>query len=313
MHYPLLSVSLGDAIMDGARNLRSAGIDRPFAEARLLMMQATGKSEASLIAHPEEPLPPGSWMTWRGYLARRLQREPLAYILGHREFWGVRFLVSSATLDPRPDSETLIEGALRHVDQQLQDRDAPLRILDLGTGTGCLLLSLLTELPAATGIGTDISTEALAVAKRNALYLGLTERVEFRCADWWGGRPETFDIILSNPPYIPRAELSRLQPEVRYHEPRLALDGGEDGLDAYRRLAGKLPQFLKPGGVAFIEFGAGQEEKVQEIFLTSLCCRRLLCDLSGRNRAIELFQARRQGGIFEADRNGVAKTGEDRL
>nr|ADI17444.1 methylase of polypeptide chain release factors [uncultured Rhodospirillales bacterium HF0070_31K06] len=205
----------------------------------------------------------------------------MSHITGSREFRSLRFEVTADVLDPRPDSEVLIEAALA----LLPATGEPFNVLDLGTGTGCLLLAVLNERPAATGIGVDLSEAALAVARRNAWKLGLAERAQFRRGDWSNGLGGTFDLVLSNPPYIPSAEIDQLEPEVACHEPRLALDGGADGLDAYRAIAQRTPQLLANKGALIVEFGTGQAEAVCAIFAQhGLAEARLECDLAGRPR-----------------------------
>jgi release factor glutamine methyltransferase len=191
-------------------------------------------------------------------LQRRAQREPLALILGYREFWSLRFTVSPATLIPRPESETLIEAALR----LFTDRSAPLRILDLGTGTGCLLLASLHEFPRAFGVGIDCAFPAVRLAQDNASSLGLADRSAFACADWAQPISARFNLILSNPPYIASAAIPKLMPEVARYEPRSALDGGAGGLEAYRTLIPGIPELLRPAGAAIVEIGAGQAAAV---------------------------------------------------
>jgi release factor glutamine methyltransferase len=186
-------------------------------------------------------------------LSRRLAREPLALILGQREFWSLNFAVSPDTLIPRPESETLIEAAL----EAFRGRP-PRSVLDLGTGTGCLLLAALSEFWSAFGVGVDRSAAATAVACRNAVALGLTDRACFVCGSWADALHSRFDLVLCNPPYIPTSDISGLMPEVAQYEPRAALDGGPDGLAAYRHLLPALPHLLEPDGVAVLELGAGQ-------------------------------------------------------
>jgi release factor glutamine methyltransferase len=217
-------------------------------------------------------------------LARRLAGEPLWRVLGAREFWGLNFTLSPGTLEPRPDSETLIEAALIHLAQR---RHETLRMLDLGTGTGCLLIASLREFPEASGLGIDLSPDAVATATGNAARNGVAERGAFRQGDWAAGIDESFDLILSNPPYIGSAEIADLDRNVREHDPLLALDGGPDGLDAYRALAAAIPSHLKPEGIAILEIGAGQEEAVVALMLQAglshLDSRR---DLGGHIRAL---------------------------
>ena len=195
-------------------------------------------------------------------ITRRIRREPVARIIGAREFWGLNFGLNEATLEPRPDSETLVEAVLAF-------RKANARILDLGTGTGCLLLALLHEMPAATGMGIDMNPRAVEQAIFNAAALGLGERAMFRTGNWLTDIKENFDIILSNPPYIPASDISTLMPEVRDYDPMLALDGGVDGLAPYRFLIPQLANFLNPQGIAAFEVGAGQAPQVADLFRQS--------------------------------------------
>ena len=227
--------------------LRAAGVENARREAQLLLDHV--RSDA------------GAGQNYAALVARRAAREPMSHILGRREFWSLDFRVSRAVLDPRPDSECLIEAALA----EIPVREAALDLLDLGTGSGCLLLALLTELPRATGRGVDRSRQALDVAKANADALGLTERVAFMPGDWGRGIAARFDIVLCNPPYVPSAEIAHLMPEVARHEPRLALDGGADGLACYRRMAPELERLLRPGGFVAIEIGHGQAVPVTTI------------------------------------------------
>jgi release factor glutamine methyltransferase len=233
------------AIRAVAARLAAAGIEEPRREARIILAAAHGTDAAGLLARDEldealyEPL-----------VTRRALREPLAYILGHKEFWGLNFAVSPATLIPRPDSETLIEAALM--------LPAPTRVLDLGTGTGCLLLALLHERPEAFGVGVDISPQAAALAAQNATNLGFVNRAVFLAGHWADALQGQFDLILSNPPYIPEAEIPGLMPEVAGFEPGSALAGGLDGFTAYRHIIAELPRILAKNGTAILEIGVGQ-------------------------------------------------------
>jgi len=264
-----------------AAALAAAGIDGARREARLLLAHCLGEPTERLIAYPERLIetPAG----FEAAVTRRAARVPIAQILGRREFWGLSFAVTEDTLDPRPDSETLIEAAL----ERIADRTAPMTIADLGTGTGCLLLSLLSELPAARGIGVDRSVRALEVFQRNAQELGMPDRVLAVQADWCDALDGPFDVVISNPPYIETDALDRLSPEVARREPRLALDGGADGLRAYRRLAGALAGLLRPTGFAVLELGAEQAPDV-----SSECVKRDLTvagyrsDLASRIRCL---------------------------
>lgn len=203
----------------------------------------------------------------RALTARRVRREPMAYILGEREFWGLTFKVTPAVLVPRPDSETLIEAVL----ELLPERSRRLRILDLGVGSGCLLLTLLREYPEWTGVGMDASSEALAVARGNAVALGVAGRTKLVEGDWrqpsWTEHlPGPFDMVVSNPPYIAAATIDRLMPEVAQFEPRLALEGGPDGLAAYRTIASATPNLITRGGWLVVEAGEGQSAEIARVF-----------------------------------------------
>jgi release factor glutamine methyltransferase len=254
-------VTIGDLLREAAPRLAAAGIDGARRETRLLLEAACQVPVATQIAFPEREIDGSGLERFRTLVARRTRREPMAHILGRREFWSLSFKVTADTLDPRPDSETLVQAVLA----QTPDRSAPLRLLDFGTGTGCLLLALLHELPEATGLGVDASGTALAVAQENATALGLASRASFRQGDWDGGIAPAFDVVVSNPPYIPSGEIAALQPEVAAFEPRLALDGGPDGLASYRRLAPAAERLLAKDGLAAFEVGLGQADSVAGI------------------------------------------------
>ena len=254
-------MTIGDLLKAAAGQIAAAGLGDAQREARLLMAEVTALDRAAIFAHPERTLDAAAAARFRELVARRARREPMAHILGRREFWSLSFKVTADTLDPRPDSETLVQAVL----DQIADRSAPLRLVDFGTGTGCLLLALLHALPAATGLGVDISERALSVARENAAALELELRATFRHGDWDDGLDPAFDVVISNPPYIPGGEIAALQPEVARYEPRLALDGGTDGLSAYRRLAPAAVRLLAPGGLAAFEIGMGQGEPVLRI------------------------------------------------
>jgi release factor glutamine methyltransferase len=275
-----------EAWLDRAAGLLAeAGVEEPRLEARLLLAGAAGWAPEAILARRSEPVPEEILLRADAMLERRARREPASHIFGRREFWGLEFQVTSEVLDPRPDSETLIEAALARIG----NRAAPLRVLDLGTGTGCLLLAILNELPYARGLGIDLSPAALRVAEANAARLGLSERAAFALGAWGHGLAEEFDLILVNPPYIPSGELDGLQPEVARWEPRLALDGGRDGLEAYRRMTPDLARLLAPSGFAAVEIGLGQAAEVGSICARSglriLDCAR---DLGGRGRCLLL-------------------------
>ena len=265
----------------GADRLAAAGIDNPWREARLLLAQATGLGETILIGYPERRI--GDCDAFTGLVDRRAAREPMSHLLGRHEFWSLQFEVTADTLDPRPDSETIIEAA---VDSMPRDEDA-FRILDLGTGTGCLLAALLTVFPAAWGVGVDRSPATASVAVRNFDRLGMPDRARVIVADWGAALDGAFDLIVANPPYIPTEEINSLQPEVAKYDPILALDGGMDGLDAFRRLMSGLPKLLAEHGVAIVEFGDGQSASVGRIAESAgLRIRDVRADLAGRPRCL---------------------------
>lgn len=265
-----------------AWRLKQAGIDNPELDARLLVRAACGCDEIEMIREPGKRLSEAEIARLKIFEERRLAHEPVSRILGQREFWGLAFEVSPATLDPRPDTETLVETAL----ELLRDQPSP-AILDLGTGTGCLLIALLHERPDARGLGIDLSEEALAVAARNAAALGVGTHASFRRANWAEGIDERFDLVISNPPYIPAADIAALAPEVRLFDPTDALDGGADGLAAYRTIADALPGLLTPDGHAVVELGVGQENDVTRIFSAAgLQVNRVVSDLGGVPRAL---------------------------
>ena len=240
----------------------AAGIDTPDLDARLLLCGLLDLDAAKLITAPLHPLGDGAAAV-SAAAGRRIAHEPVSRILGRRDFYGRRFEVTPATLDPRPDTETVVDAVLGYVDNN-GGRQRPWRLLDVGTGTGCLLITLLAELPFATGVGSDISAAALAVAERNAKLLHVEDRADWRLADGLDGLTGRFDIIVSNPPYIPSAQISALAPEVRAYDPHLALDGGADGLDFYRRFAGEIVDLISEGYIVF-EIGYDQAEAVSDL------------------------------------------------
>ena len=276
---------LATTLSSATTRLSAAGIPDPRREARLLLAMALGWDAARVLAYPESPLDAEAERRLEGLLARRARREPISRILGHREFWSLRFELSPSTLDPRPDSECLIEAALA----SLPERGRPYRVLDLGTGTGCLLLALLSELPQAWGLGVDRAGEAAATARRNAAALGLADRARFVIGDWATSITGDWHAILVNPPYIASGAISGLMPEVAQHEPRLALDGGKDGLGAYRGLLPQIARLLAPQGVAAIELGEGQAAAVASIATAAgLAIRGIRHDLAGIERCMTL-------------------------
>ncbi len=255
-------VTVKQAMAAAAERLAEVGIDTARLDSRVLVGHALGRDGGWLIGHGDDRLDADGVENIEALVVRRLARQPVAQIIGAWEFWSLPFRVTAATLTPRPDSETVIEAALK----SFAERDSPRRVLDLGVGSGCLLMTLLREFPGATGVGVDISVEALAVARHNAAALAVEARVAFRRGSWFeavGG--DCFDLVVANPPYIPDADIAALEPEVSRHEPRSALAGGVDGLDAYREIAAGLAAHLKPDGVFIGEFGEGQHEAVSKL------------------------------------------------
>jgi release factor glutamine methyltransferase len=247
-----------------AEAFRQAGLDSPDLDARLLAGHALGLDHTALATQDGRALNENEARVLTGLATRRLDREPVARILGIKEFWGLPLRLNADTLVPRPETETVVEAALIAIDSD-GPRTRALRIADLGTGSGALLLALLTELPNAEGVGTDISEDALAAARDNSMRLGLGARAQFVTSDFSAALPGVFDLVVSNPPYIASGDIAALQPEVR-HDPHRALDGGIDGLDCYRSIAGQARRLLKPEGHLVVELGIGQEPAVAALF-----------------------------------------------
>ena len=246
------------ALDHAATLLAEAGVENPRLEARLLVAHALGVTQEALLRDRGSPIDAAQLAL---LLERRRAGEPLAFIVGRREFWGLPFLVSPATLVPRPDSETLIEAAIA----AFPDRSRVGWVLDLGTGTGCLLIAALHEFPSAFGVGVDLAEGAASLARRNAAMLGMQARAAFACGDWTDALAGRFDLVLANPPYIPTAVIAGLAPEVARYEPRSALDGGADGFFAFRRIIPALPGLLAAGAVAILEVGIGQSDRVSAL------------------------------------------------
>jgi release factor glutamine methyltransferase len=274
-------MTLADFLKRAIETLKNVGIDNPQLDARILACHALGIDRAELLSQSQRPLSEYEVQSLTTLIARRVEHESVARIVGKREFWGLGFGLNEATLEPRPDSESLIEAVLTLAPRTTQ------RILDLGTGTGCLLLSLLHELPDATGLGVDIAPRAVDQATRNAATLGLDQRAAFCTGNWLDGINEKFDIIVSNPPYIPAPEIPSLMRDVRDHDPMLALDGGADGLAPYRLLIPLLADFLTPNGIAAFEFGQHQASDVANLFKANKFARiKVRKDLAGIERCI---------------------------
>ncbi len=280
-------------LCEATRRLRAAGIEAARAEARLLLCRVTGRSRERLLAEPEAAVPEPEAARFRALLAEREARVPMAYLLGEREFWSLPLVVRPGVLIPRPETETLVEAAL----EAFPERARPLRLLDLGTGSGCLLVALLHEYPAAIGVGVDRSPEALAVAAANLARHGLGARALLLRGDWGRALEGRFDLIVANPPYVARGELAGLEPEVARHEPRLALDGGPDGLEAYRALLPDVARLLAPAGVACLEIGRGQEGPLAARSAEHGLEARERADLAGIVRCLVLRRSRVGGGV----------------
>ena len=246
-----------------AEMFRPAGIDSADADARLLIAHALGVDRAALLTNGSRALSADEMKAIDALAARRLKREPVSRIFGHKEFWTLSFFVTPDVLVPRPETETVVEAAL---DAFLPMKQAKLRILDIGTGSGALLLALLSEFANATGVGTDINAAALEIARTNAERNALAARSTFVATNIASGIPGPFDLIVSNPPYIAHGEIATLAPEVRDYDPSLALDGGVDGLDGYRAIAPQVRPLLAQDGQLIVELGAGQEGAVRALF-----------------------------------------------
>ncbi|ANY79310.1 protein-(glutamine-N5) methyltransferase, release factor-specific [Microvirga ossetica] len=273
------------ALAELRRTLNEAGFETAALDARLLLLTALGIPATTLVTHPDTPLSAEESETLASFTRRRLNHEPVARIAGIREFWGLPFRLSPETLVPRPDTETVVETAL----DLLSDRQAPLRIVDFGTGSGCILVALLHELPRATGLGIDLSPGALATARTNADENGVGERCHFALSRWADAVSGPFDLIVSNPPYIASGVIPTLDEEVREHDPRLALDGGPDGLEPYRILLSEAGRLLAPGGVLAVEIGYDQAEELRSLAGShGLEILRIAHDLSGNPRCVAM-------------------------
>ena len=261
----------------------NAGLDNPALDARILLTEALGIDAAALATGPETPIGEDDARRVQAWAARRLAREPVARIIGRWEFWGLPFALAPETLVPRPETETVVETALRHI----PDRRAPLRLLDFGTGSGCLLVALLSELPDTTGVGVDRSPGALRVARRNAEANGVGARAAFVASDWGSGLASRFDLVVSNPPYIRSADIAGLAPEVKGHDPVASLDGGLDGLSAYRRILGDAHRLLASNSLLVVETGFDQKHAVRALATRlTLPVLEAVQDLSGHARVL---------------------------
>jgi release factor glutamine methyltransferase len=278
-----MTLTLVQAWKGAKARLDAVGITGPVIDARLLVEAAADATRADIIADPHRELTPQQEATLEAYLGRRERREPVSHILGRKGFWKIMLRVTPDVLTPRPDTETVVEYVLRDFPEH-----APWSVLDLGVGSGAILLAILAERPAARGLGIDISEEALAVARDNAASLGLAGRMALMRADWSSLlEADSFDLVVSNPPYIAADVIATLDPEVRDHEPRLALEGGDDGLDHYRILAPEILRVLKPGGRFAVEIGYDQKEAVEALFREAGALGvTTIKDLSDRHRVV---------------------------
>ncbi len=291
---------IADHIKRATDELRTAGVEDPQVEAALLLGAVLGRGRTSLLLAGAEEVAPGAALRFREMLGRRLRRQPLAHILGEQEFWSLSFTVTPDVLIPRPETEILLERALAVVRRNWSGK--ALRVLDLGTGSGIIAVVSALELPTAQVWAVDVSPAALEVARCNAARHGVAERLHFIQSDWLAGLPAGagFDLVLSNPPYVEAHLVAgksgpdgcRLEPEVVEHEPHLALDGGADGLRVYARFATELPRVLRPGGLLFLEIGAGQGQAVMKKFQSTGMFGDCVVhpDYAGHDR---VFQARR--------------------
>lgn len=278
-----MGLNLVQAWSQAKQRLEAAGLSGPVIDARLLVEAAAEATRTDIVTDPYRPLTPEQEATLADYLARREKREPVSHILGRKGFWKIMLRVTPDVLTPRPDTETVVETVLRDFPEH-----AAWSVLDLGVGSGAILLAILAERPAAKGLGIDASEEALAVARDNAASLGLAGRTALLRGDWTAGLADNgFDLVVSNPPYIASDVLETLEPEVKDFEPRLALEGGADGLDAYRILAPEILRVLKPGGRFAVEIGYDQKEAVEGLFRAAGAEEvRTIRDLADRDRVV---------------------------
>ena len=282
-------MNIDEALNRASTLLKEGGIEGARSEARILLGHVLGATREELLLCHANSLAKNKFEEFMSLTARRVAREPIAYLTGEREFWGLTFEVTRETLIPRPDSETLIEAALHFARENGLNRP---RILDIGTGSGCLMISLLNEMPEAGGVATDISFAALEVARRNAARHGVAARAHFAAVSWGGALKSLFDLIIANPPYIAEAARASLMPDVVDYEPKEALFAGATGVDAYRALAPDLARLIAPEGRIFIELGQGCGEQVTALFTASgmrECANR--SDLAGIERCAMFARA----------------------
>jgi len=284
------SIKISELLQQAKQSLNHAGIETAALEARVLLCHVCELSEADVIAHPDRLIEERQAAGFFDLVARRSQRIPLAHLLGVREFWGLEFHVNAHTLIPRPETEFAVEIAATCA-RRIVKQTGQARILDMGTGSGCLLISILHEVKGASGIGIDIDTNAVELARKNAEKLGVGGRAQFKSMNWGDGLIETFDIIVSNPPYIQSGDLEGLMPEVALYEPVCALDGGADGLDEYRKIIPQMHRLLNRQGVVVLEIGDGQAGDVLGLLADNSFhpldrAQPVKHDLAGRERII---------------------------
>ena len=282
-----MSLSLVKAWGMAKRRLEAAAVDGPVIDARLLLEAAADATRVDIVTDPHRLLTDTQEQLLETFLARREAREPVSHILGRRGFWKIMLKVTPDVLTPRPDTESMLDVVLADFAE-----DRAFSVLDLGVGSGAILLAILAERPRAHGLGIDVSAAALEVALENAAALGLSDRAAFERGRWAEGLSDSrYDLVVSNPPYIASAEIETLDPEVRDHEPRLALDGGPDGLDAYRHLAPEILRVLKPGGRFAVEIGLTQKAAVESLFNQAGAQGvRTTRDLAERDRVVTGFK-----------------------
>jgi len=278
-----MTLTLVKAWTAAKERLKDAGIDQPAIDARLMLEVAADVTRTEIVTDPYRLLTAQQWATLDDYLTRRARREPVSHIIGRKGFWKILLQVNKNVLTPRPETEVIVDEVLKAFPENMS-----FSMLDLGVGSGTILLAVLAERPGARGLGVDVSDEALAVARENAASLDLNNRAALLRGDWTSGLgDEGFDLVVSNPPYIASHIIETLEPEVRDHEPRLALDGGPDGLDAYRQLAPEILRVLKPGGMFAVEIGYDQSADVEALFRVAGASNvRTIKDLSTHDRVV---------------------------
>ncbi|OYW26332.1 MAG: protein-(glutamine-N5) methyltransferase, release factor-specific [Caulobacter sp. 12-67-6] len=278
-----MTLTLVKAWTAAKERLKDAGIDQPAIDARLMLEVAADVTRTEIVTDPYRMLTAQQWATLDDYLTRRARREPVSHIIGRKGFWKILLQVNKNVLTPRPETEVIVDEVLKAFPETMS-----FNMLDLGVGSGTILLAVLAERPAARGLGVDVSDEALAVARENTASLDLNNRAALLRGDWTSGLgDEGFDLVVSNPPYIASHIIETLEPEVRDHEPRLALDGGPDGLNAYRELAPEILRVLKPGGMFAVEIGYDQSADVEALFRAAGASNvRTIKDLSTHDRVV---------------------------